>query len=238
MTVLSLIVADQLTLLKKEVDTLIDKGTEKKLAIVNVLRKYTKESKAVRFEGDNYSEEWAKEAKKRKLSNIKSTPEALVAYETKQTKALFAKYGVLGEREMDARQEIKYENYVMKIQIESRVIADLAKNHIIPTTSKYQNVLIANAKGLKELKIDNSEVKKTIVEISKHMKVVSTEVEKMTEDRKKANKIDNMAKRAAYYCDIKDKYFDNIRYAVDKLENLVDDEDWPLVKYREMLFLR
>lgn len=239
MTVLNLIVADQLTEFKKAVDALIDKGTEKKLAIVTVLRKYAKDSKNVRFEGDNYSESWAKEAKKRGLSNIKSTPGALSAYETKEVKSLFAKYNVLNEREIDARQEIKYENYMMKIQIESRVMADLANNHIIPTASKYQNTLIENARGLKELKLDNSEVLKTLEEITKHMKVISTEVHKMTEERKKANKIDDMAKRAKYYSDnIKDKYFDKIRYAVDKLELLVDDEDWPLVKYREMLFLR
>ena len=239
MTVLNLIVADQLTKFKKEVDAKIDKGTEKKIAIVEVLRKYSKESKNVRFEGDNYSEAWAKEAKKRGLSNVKSTPGALAAYETKAAKELFAKFGVLNDREVEARQEIKYEAYMMKIQIESRVMADLAINHIIPTASKYQNTLIKNAQGLKELKLDNKEVLKTIDEISKHMSVVSTEVHKMTEERKKANKIDDMSKRASYYADnIKDKYFDKIRYAVDKLELLVDDEDWPLVKYREMLFLR
>jgi len=239
MTVLNLIVADQLSQFKKSVDALIDKGTEKKLAIVNVLRKYAKESKGVRFEGDNYSESWSKEAKKRGLSDIKSTPAALKAYESKQTKALFSKYGVLSEREIDARQEIKYENYVMKIQIESRVIVDLAANHIIPTTTKYQNTLIENARGLKELKLDNSEVKKTISDISKYMKIVSTGILNMTEERRKANKIEDMAKRASYYNDnIKDKYFDEIRYAVDKLEQLVDNEDWPLAKYRELLFLR
>ncbi len=239
MTVLNLIVADLLTKLKTETDALIDKGTDKKIAIVTVLRKYVKESKAVRFEGDNYSEKWTKEAKKRGLSNIKSTPEALLAYETKQSKELFIKYGVMNEREIDARQEIKRENYIMKIQIESRVIADLALNHIIPTSSKYQNTLIQNATGLKELKLDNSEVKKTIESISKYIKVVSTEVNKMTEERKKANKIEDTNKKSVYYHDnIKEKYFDKIRYAVDKLEQLVDDEDWPLVKYREMLFLR
>ncbi len=238
MTVLNLIVADQLTNFKTEVDALIDKGTDKKIAIAKVLRNYIKDSKAVRFEGDNYSEKWAKEARKRGLSNITSTPNALMAYETKKTKELFTKFGVMNERELEARQEIKRENYVMKIQIESRVIADLALNHIIPTASKYMNTLIENARGLRELKLDNSEVKKTLESITKYIKIVSVEVNKMTEERKKANKIEDSSKQAIYYHDnIKEKYFDKIRYAVDKLELLVDNEDWPLVKYREMLFL-
>lgn len=239
MTVLNLIVADQLTLFKEAIDKLIDKGKDKRIAIVNVLREYIKESKAVRFEGDNYSEEWTKEAKKRGLSNVKSTPKALEFYETKKTRALFVRYGVLSNREIDARQEIKRENYIMKIQIESRVIADLALNHIIPTASKYQNTLIQNAKGLKELNLSNKEVKKTISRISKLIEIIASEVEKMTEERKRVNKIEDTAKMTIAYCDnIKGKYFDKIRDAVDKLELMVDDEDWPLVKYREMLFLR
>jgi len=239
MTVLNLIVADQLTLFKEAIDKLIDKGKDKRIAIVNVLREYIKESKAVRFEGDNYSEEWTKEAKKRGLSNVKSTPKALEFYETKKTRALFVRYGVLSNREIDARQEIKRENYIMKIQIESRVIADLALNHIIPTATKYQNTLIQNAKGLKELNLSNKEVKKTIDRISKLIEIIASEVENMTEERKRVNKIEDTAKMTIAYCDnIKGKYFDKIRDAVDKLELMVDDEDWPLVKYREMLFLR
>jgi len=239
MTVLNLIVADQLTLFKEAVDKLIEKGKDKRIAIVNVLREYIKESKAVRFEGDNYSEEWTKEAKKRGLSNVKSTPKALEFYETKKTRALFEKYGVLSNREIDARQEIKRENYIMKIQIESRVMADLALNHIIPTASKYQNTLINNAKGLKELNLSNKEVKKSIEGISKLIEIISVEVAQMTAERKRVNKIEDTAKMAiAYSDDIKGKYFDKIRDAVDNLELMVDNEDWPLVKYREMLFLR
>lgn len=239
MTVLNLIVADQLTKFKTTIDVQIEKGKEKKVAIANVLRQYIKESKAIRFEGDNYSESWTKEAKKRGLPNVKSTPEALLAYQTPKVRTLFRKYGVLSDREIDARQEIKLENYILKIQIESRVIADLVLNHIIPTASKYQNILIKNALGLKELKLDNSEVRKSIDSISKQIKIISSEVYKMTEERKRINKIEDSAKKAAaYYSDIKEKYFDKIRNAVDKLELQIDDDDWPLVKYREMLFLR
>lgn len=239
MTVLNLIVADQLTKFKAAVDVLIEKGKEKKVAIANILRQYIKESKAIRFEGDNYSEAWTNEAKKRGLPNVKSTPEALSAYLTPKARTLFGKYGVLSDREIDARQEIKLENYILKIQIESRVIADLVLNHIIPTASKYQNTLIKNALGLKDLDLDNSEVRKSIDSISKLIKIISTEVYKMTEERKRINKMEDSAKKAAAYCnDIKEKYFEKIRHAVDKLELQIDDDDWPLVKYREMLFLR
>ena len=239
MTVLNLIVADTLTDFKTKVDKLIDKGKDKRIAIVQVLRDSIKSSKAVRFEGDNYSDSWAKEAKKRGLSNIKSTPKALEAYETKQARSLFSTYGVLNDREIEARQEIKRENYIMKIQIEARVMADLALNHIVPTASKYQNMLIENAAGLKQLGLSNKQVKKSIDTISKLIETVSTQVESMTEERRKVNQIADTNKRAIAYCDrIKEKYFENIRDSVDALELLVDDDDWPLVKYREMLFLR
>ena len=239
MTVLNLIVADTLTAFKTKVDKLVDKGKDKRIAIVQVLRDSIKSSKAVRFEGDNYSDSWAKEAKKRGLSNVKSTPKALEAYETKQARSLFSNYGVLNDREIDARQEIKRENYIMKIQIEARVMADLALNHIVPTASKYQNMLIENAAGLKQLGLSNKQVKKSIDTISKLIETVSTQVENMTEERRKVNQIADTNKRAIAYCDrIKEKYFEGIREAVDALELLVDDDDWPLVKYREMLFLR
>lgn len=239
MTVLNLIVADILTEFRKKTDGLIEKGDEKKLAIAKVLRDYLKDAKVVRFEGDNYSEEWAKEAKKRGLSNVKNTPRALEAYLTDKSKKLFVKHGVQNEREIEARTEIKLENYVMKIQIESRIMADLVYNHIIPTAAKYQNILIENAKGLMELDLDNSEMKKSIQRITELMSKLSTLADGMIEERKKINKLDDTGKKAIQYCDnIKEKYFEEIRYCVDKLELLVDDKDWPLAKYREMLFLR
>lgn len=239
MTALNLIMADQLVDFHAQVSKEIEKGTEKRLAIVNVLRKYIKESKAIRFEGDGYSEEWVKEAEKRGLSNLKNMPRAIEAYLSKKSLDLFERHNIFNKIEVEARNEIKLEAYMKKVQIEGRIIGDLAINHIVPTAISYQNKLIINANGLKGLGVDNSGVIATIKEISSHIDSIKENVNKMTEARKKANKIEQMDKRALAYCDdIKEKYFDKIREAVDKLELLVDDEDWPLVKYRELLFLR
>ncbi|HNP19374.1 MAG TPA: glutamine synthetase III [Fulvivirga sp.] len=237
MAVLNLIVAEQLTQFYNAVEKDINKGTDKRLAIVNVLRKYIKESNAIRFEGDGYSEEWLKEAKKRGLSNIKDTPRAIDAYLTEKAKSIFIKHGVLNETEIEARNEIRWENYIKKIQIESRVMGDLALNHIVPTAIAYQNKLIKNANGLNGLGIKNTQVLKMIDSMSDYIETIQREVENMTEERKRINKIVDNRKKALAYCDdVKIKYFDKIRYAVDKLELIVDNEDWPLVKYREMLF--
>ena len=239
MSALNLIVADVLNDFANEVDGLVAKGKEKRLAIVEVLRKYIKESKAVRFEGDGYSEEWVKEAAKRGLPNIKDTPKALEAYVSKKTVGLYDKFNVLTKAELEARNEISYENYIMKVQIEARTMGDLALNHIVPTAIKYQNKLIDNARGLSDLGLDNSHVKSTISSISGHLNSLVKDVEDMIEERKRVNKIDDAEKKAIAYCDdIKHKYFDKIRRSVDKLELLVDDEDWPLPKYRELLFIR
>jgi glutamine synthetase len=239
MTALNLIVAEQLSQFHDAVTKETDKGTEKRLAIVNILRKYIKESKSVRFEGDGYSEEWVKEAAKRGLKNIKTMPRAIEAYLAKESLALFEKHGVLTHKEVEARNEIKLESYIKKVQIESRVMGDLAMNHIIPTAIAYQNKLIQNANGLKGLGIDNKPVLATIKEISGHIDTIKNGCRDMVEERKRINKIADTHKRAFAYCDdVKEKYFENIRDAVDKLELLVDDQDWPLVKYRELLFLK
>jgi glutamine synthetase len=239
MTALNLIVAEQLDHFNDAVEKEIEKGTEKRLAIVGVLRKYIKESKAVRFEGDGYSDAWVKEAKKRGLNNITNAVRAIDAYLSPKSVKMFEKHGVLSHKELEARQEIKLESYIKKVQIEARVMGDLAMNHIIPTAIAYQSKLIANANGLKGLGIDNKAVVATIKEISGYIEIIKTGVREMIEDRKRLNKITDTHKRALGYCDdIKEKYFENIRDAVDKLELLVDDEDWPLVKYRELLFLR
>lgn len=239
MAVLNLIVAEQLTQLFDTVSAEIEKGEEKRLAIVNVLRKYIKESKAIRFEGDGYSDEWVKEAEKRGLKNIKNMPRAIEAYVSKKSLALFEKHEVMSHKEVEARNEIKLESYIKRVQIEARVIGDLAMNHIIPTAIAYQNKLITNANGLKGLGVDNSAVVQTIKEISGHIETIKSGVREMVEERKRLNKLTDTHKRAFGYCDdVKEKYFDKIRDAVDKLELLVDDEDWPLVKYRELLFLR
>jgi glutamine synthetase len=239
MSILNLIVADQLDKFYKAVTKEIDKGTEKRLAIVEVLRQYIKESKSVRFEGDGYSEEWVQEAAKRGLSNVKNMPEALKAYTTKKSLELFEKHGVMSHKEVEARNEIRYESYIKRVQIEARVLGDLAMNHIIPTAIVYQNKLITNANGLKGLGIDNGAVVKTIAEISGYIETIKNGVRSMIDERKRVNKMTDSQARAIAYCkDIKEKYFEDIRDAVDKLELLVDDEDWPLVKYRELLFLR
>jgi glutamine synthetase len=239
MMTLNVIVSEVLRQLHKDIEKELNAGKEKKIAIVDVLRKYIKESKKIRFEGDGYSEDWAKEAQKRGLSNFKSTPEALDVYTKKSTKELFEKHKVLNHVEVHARHEIELEAYIKKVQIESRVMGDLALNHIIPTAILYQNKLIENANGLKGLGLDHSAAVDSIKEISKHLANLQSDVNAMTEARKQLNKEDDVTKRAkGYQSKVKEAYFDKIRYAVDKLELLVDDESWPLVKYRELLFIR
>lgn len=239
MMVLNLIVAEQLTDFHKKVTKLTDGGKEKRLAIIEVLRKYIKESKNIRFEGDGYSDEWVVEAEKRKLSNVKETPKALDFSVTEEAIKLYERHGVMTKIEAEARHEISLENYIMKVQIESRVMADMAINMIVPTAIKYQSKLIANAKGLTDLGLDASEIKATIEQISTHTHNVRKLAHDMIEERKRVNKIEDSREQAIEYSkNVKGKYFDDLRYAVDKLELLVDDEDWPLPKYREMLFIR
>lgn len=241
MAVLNTIVAAQLEAFKVEVDALIEKGTKKEVAIITVLKEYIKVSKNIRFEGNGYSEEWVEEAAKRGLSNIKTTPLALDAYVSEKSRALFQAHGIFGERELEARHEIYLEEYIKKVQIESRVMGDLAMNHVIPTAVAYQNKLIINVKGLKDLGLGEEHTQstlETIKEISTHITAIKTKVDAMTEARKVANNIAHSRERAIAYCDDVKAYFDVIRYHVDKLELLVDDEDWPLVKYRELLFLK
>lgn len=238
MTVLNTAVAEVLTQFLADLEKEQAKEDKKEVAIVNVLRRYIKQSKNILFEGDNYSEGWVKEAKKRGLSNFKTTPEALNVYRRKEVKSLFARHGVFTEIEMDARTNLLLDEYIMKIQIESRVMGDIALNHIIPTAIKYQNELITNLKGLKEIKVDTSYVQGLIKEISEHISAIHQQVHEMTEERKKANAIEDEAKRAdAYNVKVK-PYIESIRYHADKLELLVDDEDWPLPKYRELLFVK
>lgn len=244
MTTLNTIVAKQLKDFKVEVDALIEKKELKKdEAIFNVLREYIKATKAILFEGDGYSDAWEKEAKKRGLSNHKTTPEALKAKISKKAIALFQEMGVMNHVEVEARYEIELEEYVKKIQIEGRVLGDIASNHVVPTAIKYQNVLIENVRGLKDIfgATFESVAKEQIgmiKEISEHIEGINTKVEKMTEERKKANTLTDTEKMAAAYCDKVKPYFEEIRYHADKLEILVDDELWTLTKYRELLFTK
>ena len=244
MTTLNTIVAKQLKDFKKEVDALIEKKDLKKdEAIFNVLREYIKQTKAILFEGDGYSEAWEKEAKKRGLSNHKTTPEALKAKVSKKAIELFSEMGVMNHVEVEARYEIELEEYVKKIQIEGRILGDIARNHVVPTAIRYQNILIENVKGLKEIfgasfeKIAKEQIA-LIKEISEHIEGINTKVEAMTEERKSANALTNTEKMAAAYCDKVKPYFEEIRYHADKLELLVDDELWTLTKYRELLFTK
>ncbi|NJX15656.1 glutamine synthetase III [Tamlana crocina] len=244
MTVLNTIVAKQLKDFKEEVDVLIDKkGLKKDEAVFNVLREYIKSTKAILFEGNGYGKEWEDEAKKRGLSNNKTTPEALKAKVSKQTIALFEEMGVMSKIETEARYEIEIESYIKHVQIESRVLGDIARNHIVPTAVKYQNVLIENVKGLKEIFDENftsvsKEQIKLIEEISNHIEGINANVTKMIDERREANAIENIEERAMAYCNQVKALFEKIRYHCDKLELLVDDELWPLTKYRELLFTR
>ena len=242
MTALNTIMAETLKNFKKEVDTLIDKGEKKEIAIMHVIREYIVSSEKVLFEGNNYSEEWEKEAKKRGLPNVKTTPLALDALVTEKAKHLFESNNVLSHVELEARHEIELEKYVKKVQIEARIMGELCTSHILPPAFKYQNTLIQNIIGMKEIGLKEpafSNQKAILEKISEHISEISSQVSKMIDARKKANALtDSRAKAVAYCDDVKGAFFDKIRYHVDKLEVLIDDSEWLLPKYREILFLR
>ena len=245
MTVLNAVMAEQLIEFKSDVDALIEKdGLKKDEAIFSVLKRYITESKAIRFEGDGYGDAWKEEAAKRGLNNEPSTPRALDAYVSEQTLGMFEAMGVMSHREAEARYEILLESYFMKIQIESRVLGDLAGNHIVPTAIKYQNVLIDNVQRLKDI-MDDATFKTVAKEQLEMIKDISARISKilaskdaMIEARKKANALEDLREKAIAYYDNVKPYFDVIRYESDKLELMIDDEQWPLPKFREMLFTR
>jgi glutamine synthetase len=244
MTVVNTIMTDQLVQFKKDVEALLAKGIEKDEAIFQVLRDYIVASKRVRFEGNGYGEEWVKEAKKRGLNNFKTTPEALESWMNKKYIDMFVRHNVLTEREQHARYEIYLETYVKRIQIESRIMGDLAMSDIIPAALSYQNTLIDNVRGLKEV-LGASEFKKAaemqiemITEISAHINGIKTNVDAMIEARKNANNIEDWKKKADAYCNKVKPFFEIIREHVDKLEMAVADNAWPLPKYRELLFTK
>ncbi|MGC4056735.1 MAG: glutamine synthetase III [Chitinophagaceae bacterium] len=240
MTTLNTMMAETLKQFKKDVDALIEKGEKKEVAIMHVLRNYISESKKIRFEGDNYSDEWAAEAHKRGLSNFKTTPEALDALVTKKAKKLFIENNIYSERELEARYEIMLEDYVKKVQIEARIIGNIATNHILPAAVKYQSLLVENVKSLKEIGVNESNYKaqlNMINVIGGHIQSLNDNVEAMIAARKVANNEPDMRKRADMYCNNIKSLFDNIRYAADKLELLVDNSLWPLPTYHEMMYL-
>jgi glutamine synthetase len=244
MIVLNTIMAKQLKEFKKLVDARINKGEAKDEAILKELQSIIKQSKKIRFEGNGYGDEWVKEAEKRGLANLKDTPRALKVWHDKKVAKLFDEMGVLSPRELDARREIEFENYILKIQIESRLMGDITQNYFIPATVEYQNKLIQNVQGLINIlgEKDGKEASKAqmslIQSISEHMNAMKSASDNMLIQRKLANKIEEAEEKAIAYCDHVKSTFEEIRYHADKLELLVDDELWPLPKFREMLFTR
>jgi len=241
MTVLNTIMADQLIKFKTDVDKLIKKGEKKDIALLTVIKKYIKESKDIRFEGNGYSQEWEDEAAKRGLANIKTTPVALDAYISDKSTELFEKNNVFTKRELHARHEILLESYYKKLQIEARVMGEVANTMIIPAAIAYQNELLLNAKSLKEVGLGKEALEtplSIINKLSEHLAVVKTSIDAMLEERKTANGVeDHREKAIAYDLHVK-SHFDTIRYHADKLEQMVDDSVWPLPKFRELLFLK
>ena len=244
MTVLNAMVAERLNQFKKETDALIDKkGMKKDDAIFNVLRDRIKGIKSILFEGDGYSDEWEKLSGKRGLSNNRTTPEALPAFVSKKSIALFESLDILSERELEARYHVDLEEYVMKLQIEARTLGDISRNHIIPTGIRYQNTLIENVKGLKEIFGKDypkyaKEQMAIIERISQHITAINTGVNAMIEARKKANILEDIHQKATAYCKEVFPFFHEIRYQCDKLELIVDASIWPLAKYRQLLFMQ
>ncbi|MDR2950347.1 MAG: glutamine synthetase III [Prevotella sp.] len=240
MTALNASVAEQLRLFKEEVDGLIKKGKSKEEALYEVLKKYIKESRAIRFNGNGYSDEWKAEAKKRKLDCETSVPVIYDSYTSKQSIKTFS--GILSEIELHARNEVKWETYTKKIQIESRVLGDLALNHIIPVAISYQSILLTNVSKLKDVtdnyKVLGAEQLRLIEKVSTHVNAINAKVHEMIDARKAANNIESEREKAVAYHDKVAPYLDEIRYHVDKLELIVDNEMWPLAKYRELLFIR
>lgn len=242
--VLNTAVAEALTLFKQRVDALIEKGDSTASAILDVLREDIKECKAIRFSGNGYSEEWKKEAKERGLDCETSCPLIFDRYLDDATVQMFESMNVMNLHELKARNEIKWETYYKKLQIEARVLGDLCLNHIIPVATKYQSALVDNvykiqqtfpADRAKELCAYNVNL---IEKINKHLNFIAENVDLMVEERKKANKIESEREKAIIYHDKIEPFFDNIRYHIDKLELIVEDETWPLPKYRELLFIR
>jgi glutamine synthetase len=244
MIVLNAIVAAQLTEFKKALEAKIVAGSTKDKAIFDILKDYIKESKPIRFDGNGYSDEWKAEARKRGLDCETSVPLIIDAYTTPQSVRLFESIGVFSERELHARNEVKWETYTKKIQIEARVLGDLVLNHIIPVATKYQSALLDNVYKIYQVYDKEKAVKLSahdtaiIEEISERIFVIKSKVEAMVDARKVANKIEDERTKAIEYHDKIVPFFDEIRYNVDKLELIVDDELWTLPKYRELLFVR
>ena len=239
--VVNSVVAESLNEFRAEVDALEASGEDRSSAVMAVVKKFISESQDIMFEGNGYSKEWEKESQKRGLRAVRNVPESYEVYHEPQTVELFSKLGVLAPNEVEARFEILNETYVKKLQIEARIIGDMCLNHVIPAAVKYQNVLIENVNGIKEifgkgyLEFCSAEIE-TLKKISTYINSISIYVEQLVEARKKANRVEDMAERAKMYSlEVKDM-MDKVRENADKLEMLIDDEMWTLPKYRELLF--
>ena len=242
MIVMNTIVGQQLAKFRTEVDGLIKGGMKKDSAILHILKRLITECKDIRFEGNGYSQEWEDEAARRGLGNHKTTPEALDAMISAKTVALFKDARIYNDLELHARHEIQLHQYILKIQIEGRVLGDLCTQQVIPASVRYQNELLESINGLKNAGIDGS-VYATQLElvkaISTHITAMRNGVVAMIAARKAANDIEDIRAQAFAYCtEVRGKYFDEIRYHADKLEELVDDQKWTLPKFRELLFVR
>ena len=239
--VLNSIVAESLKEFRAEVDALEAKGEDRQSAVLATVRKFISQSKNVMFEGNGYSKEWEEESAKRGLTAVKNVPESFKVYVKKETVDMFNSLGVLSPVESQARYEVQNETYVKKLQIEARLIGDICLNHVIPAAVSYQNILVKSIQGCKDVfgdeykqlcKADMDTYKK----ISGYVNSISADVEALVEARKRANKVEDMAERAYLYSTSVKDMMDKVRYSADHLEMLVDDELWPLPKYRELLF--
>lgn len=244
MIALNTAVAEQLVRFKKDVDTLIEKGEPKISAIIQVIRQYIKECKPIRFDGNGYSEEWKKEAEERGLDCETSCPLIFDNYLKPETIHMFESTGVMTRKELESRNEVKWEMYTKKIQIEARVLGDLVMNHIVPVAIEYQTKLVDNAYKMKSLfsaeeaTALSAENLAIIKEIAEHTAFIKEQVDEMVEARKIANRLTSEREKAIAYHDTIAPMLEDIRYHIDKLELIVDDQMWTLPKYRELLFIR
>ena len=239
MIVLNTIVAAELVEFRKAVDTKIEAGTKKEKAIYEVLKQMIKACEAIRFDGNGYSEEWKQEAKRRGLDCENSTPLMIDRYLDEAAVRMFSEQGVFSAVELQARAEVKWETYTKKIQIEGRVLGDLTMNHIVPIASKYEAMLLDKVYKMTQIGgLNTAPDIELIRRIQEHTASIQRLTDEMTEARKRANRIENQREKAIAYHDTVAVCFDDIRYHVDKLEEIVDDQIWPLPKYRELLFIR
>jgi glutamine synthetase len=239
MTVLNAAVADQLMKFDEAVSQRITNGENQTDALWVELKNTLKAAKPILFEGNNYSEEWVKEAAKRGLSNIQNTAECLSAYTSDQAKNIFVKNNIFQEDELEARLEILYEEYVKEIQIESRILADLALTQVVPAAVDYLNKLAQNVTMLKNLGIENNDSQTNLIHrINKHINEIKSHAVAMVNERKAANAIDDLLEKSLAYNNNVKVHFENVRYHCDKIERLIDDNIWKLPKYRELLFVR